>query len=121
MLQGRAPQLVNWLDLIVMIPYSCAVMFVSYATVHKRKHWIAALSLVVLLGAQLLQATHVHAEVDAWQDCHQCQLDSGNGHVASKAAPVDSADSVVTPVGAILAAAVSINYRRSARGPPYNS
>ena len=82
---------------------------------------LSVVLLAMLLGAQSVQAGHFHADALYAEDCMQCSIDGGHA-VSSVAAQ----SPVVTVLGfdippAILSAAFTVHYRRSARGPPSHS
>ena len=82
--------------------------------------WLPILLLAALLGAQVAQAGHVHADHLLAQDCVQCKLDNGSALLQERAAT----SVVVIPAGEVHLTApdapVALHYRRAARGPPDN-
>lgn len=82
------------------------------------KYWLSALLLAALLGAQALQAAHVHGDHGQSQDCVQCKLDSGHALLSDQQrSPLEAA----TPArvrSPMPAAPVLTAYRIPSRGPP---
>ncbi len=79
---------------------------------------LPALLLAVLLGAQTVQAAHIHGDHLGTADCLQCQTDTGQAVL-----PVSGHTPVANCAGgnhqpAIALAPVSTHYRLAARGPP---
>lgn len=86
-------------------------------TIHARA-LLPTFLLVVLLGAQSLQAVHLHVDHPTLDDCLQCQVDSWQAVL-----PVTSAGpAALVPASndhpAVSLAPVSTHYRFLARGPP---
>lgn len=80
--------------------------------------WLPALLLAVLLGAQVVQAAHVHADHLQGQDCVQCKLESGHAVVCEPVHPPSVAAAAVTPGLPVPLAPVSNFFRLPSRGPP---
>jgi hypothetical protein len=83
--------------------------------------WLPVLLLALLLGAQVAQAVHVHADHLLAQDCAECKLETGHAILADSL----HAHTVVTPATidrlVLPPAPVSLSYRLAARGPPPTS
>lgn len=83
--------------------------------VHSR--WLLAVIVALLLGGQIAQSAHIHADNHFASDCAQCHLDSGKAVTsADSTTPYLPASTTVRP--AVLAAPVVRFYRPTARGPP---
>ena len=83
-----------------------------------RSRWLFLALALVLLGAQVLQSGHLHADHGVVADCLQCQVDSGQSAVIG-----DSQAAVILATAReshpdIATAPVSTFYRLAARGPP---
>jgi len=80
--------------------------------------FLPALLLAALLGAQTLQAAHLHADHPTGGDCLQCQIDTGQAALPSggHAAAIPCAAGNACP--GIALAPVATFYRLAARGPP---
>ncbi len=80
--------------------------------------YLPALMLAALLGAQVLQFAHIHADHGVPHDCIQCQSDSGQALLPETA----HAPMFVAPAGndrpVIALAPISNFYHLDARGPP---
>ncbi len=79
---------------------------------------LPALLLAALLGAQVVQAGHVHADHLTAGDCLQCQFDTGQAVLpATQHTPVATSATDSNRL-AIALAPVATHYRLAARGPP---
>lgn len=82
------------------------------------KYWLSALLLAALLGAQAVQAAHVHADHLQGPDCVQCKLDSGHALLSEQQRPPLLRTALTRPLARIPAAPFRTAYRLPARGPP---
>lgn len=85
-----------------------------------RSRWLIAAVLALLLGAQVAQSAHIHANPHFTPDCAQCSVDGGQALV------VETETSLSLPTAThvhpdVLVAPVSTFYRLAARGPPTRS
>lgn len=80
--------------------------------------WLPALLLAALLGAQAVQAAHVHADHLQGADCVQCKLESGHAVVCEPVHAPSVATATVTVGLPVPAAPVSNVLRPPSRGPP---
>jgi hypothetical protein len=84
----------------------------------QRTRWVFATLIVVLLGAQVLQSAHLHADHGLAPDCAQCQVDGGQAMAVTDAEtpPCLPSGNALNPD--IATAPVATFYRLAARGPP---
>ena len=73
---------------------------------------------VLLLGAQLLQSAHLHADHELAPDCVQCQVDGGQAMAVSDAVTPPCLPAADELHPEIAVASVATFYRLAARGPP---
>ena len=83
--------------------------------------WVAAILMVILMGAQAVQAGHVHAADGLTAECAQCHAQGGQALAAT-----DAPTPPCLPVACVshpdtAAATVATFYRLAARGPPARS
>ena len=87
----------------------------------RRNHWAVAALVVLLLGVQMLQAGHLHADEGMAADCVQCQVDGSQAMAISDAVTPPCLPAADNSHPDIAAAPVATFYRLSARGPPIYS
>lgn len=80
--------------------------------------WLPALLLAAVLGAQVVQAAHIHADHQQGPDCVQCKLESGHAVVCEPANGISVAPVAATVGVPVPAGPVSKYFRLPSRGPP---
>ncbi|MEP0203615.1 MAG: hypothetical protein ABJ084_05135 [Halioglobus sp.] len=83
-----------------------------------RAHWLIAAMVMLLLGAQVAQSAHLHADHSITPDCMQCSTDGGQAAVTTKADAPSCIAAVRSNNVQVSAAPVATFYRLAARGPP---
>ena len=83
-----------------------------------RAPWLIAAMVMLLLGAQIAQSAHLHADHTITPDCVQCSADGGQAAVATKAAATSCFAAVRSSNILVSVAPVATFYRLAARGPP---
>jgi len=81
-----------------------------------RTRWFLAAIVVLLLGAQVAQSAHIHADNHFTPDCAQCSVDAGQAITNAAATPYVPASTTAHPT--VLAAPVASPLRPTGRGPP---
>ena len=84
-----------------------------------RCRWLFLTLALVLLGAQVLQSSHHHADHGVIADCLQCQVDSGQAAIIAENRTAIAVMPIRESHPDIAAAAVATFYRLAARGPPH--
>lgn len=80
--------------------------------------WLLTLLLAALLGAQAVQAAHVHADHLQSQDCLQCKLDNGQAVLPDPARTPTATAALIRFMPLAPAVIVADFFRLPARGPP---
>ena len=83
-----------------------------------RAHWLIAAMVMLLLGAQLAQSAHLHADHAITPDCVQCSADGSQTALTAEAATPPCIAAVRNNNTHLPAAPVATFYRLAARGPP---
>jgi hypothetical protein len=83
-----------------------------------RSRWLFTALMVVMLGAQLVQSAHLHADHGLAPDCLQCQADGGQIMALADAATPPCLAITSKHHPKIAAAPGATFYRLPARGPP---
>jgi hypothetical protein len=87
-------------------------------TSQTRYRWLFTAVMVLMLGAQCLQAGHLHADHGFTPDCAQCQADGGQAVGVTDAVTPLCLPAAGAPDPAIAVVTVATFYRLAARGPP---
>ena len=84
----------------------------------KRYRWLVTAAMLLLLGGQVLQSVHLHADHGVTSDCVQCQAEGGNAMAVTGAVTPACLPAVDEIHPDITVATIATFYRLSARGPP---
>ena len=107
---------VNALARAARMTYISAAMNPQWT--QRRSRWVFVALMVVLLGAQVTQSAHLHAEHGLAPDCVQCQVDGGQAMAVSDARTPSCLPAANVPHPDMAVAPVATFYRLAARGPP---
>ncbi|MEP5766107.1 MAG: hypothetical protein ABJ308_16030 [Halieaceae bacterium] len=83
-----------------------------------RAHWLIAAMVMLLLGAQIAQSAHLHADHSMAPDCVQCSADGGQTALIAGAATPPCIAAIRGNNTHLSAAPFATFYRLAARGPP---
>ncbi len=82
---------------------------------------VSAVLLTVLLGAQAVQAAHLHVDHPGTADCLQCQMDTGQAALPTTGQLPAANRAVGVNLLPMAPAPVVSHYDLAARGPPARS
>ena len=88
---------------------------------HSRFNWGLAALVALVIGVQVLQSAHLHADHGPAIDCVQCQVDGGQAMAVSESVTPPCLPALTATLPVLAEHPLSTYSQLSARGPPHLS